>query len=282
MPGKKIWHTFISLLLISCLFSNIAINSAFAQSDSTNLPGLSTAVQTPINGSSGTGVPDPSQLDAVTTTTETEVLPCPSGYYPNGPVPTDGTDVADQTVAGGVIYDQTVTTDRYGTTTYGGWVEENFLCTQIPPAPTCPTGETEVSPPYWNSTTNQWVGIVCTNPVTAATQKSACTTAMTARGSSYGTYFNAYATDQGAMSGANVQSHINSLQNDAQTYASTIGCWGAVAYQSQQGGISSSAAYELFSYESGTAFGACWVNSGTNTVAGTDVWTFIKNPGTCH
>jgi hypothetical protein len=158
-------------IILGALLLFSIINSAlvFAQSDSTNLPSLSTSALTPNNATTGSGVPDPALLDAVTTTTETEVLPCPSGYYANGPVPTDGTDVADQTVTGGVIYDQTVTTDRYGTTTYGGWVEENFLCTQIPPAPTCPTGETEVSAPYWDSTTNTWVGIVCQVPITYTT-----------------------------------------------------------------------------------------------------------------
>jgi hypothetical protein len=171
---RPIYIKVVSTLLCASLF--LHANFVFAQSDSTNLPGLSANMQTTPVTSSGTGVPNPAALDAVTTYTETEVEPCPSGYYPNGPVPTDGTDVAAENVTGGVIYDQTVTVDRYGTTTYGGWNEVNFLCTQIPPAPTCPTGETEVSAPYWDSTTNQWVGIVCQMPVTAATQQAACTT----------------------------------------------------------------------------------------------------------
>jgi hypothetical protein len=160
-------NTLLKTLLIGAFILNSAI--ALAQSDSTNLPGLSTTQLTTPTTTSGSGVPNPSALDAVTTYTETEVEPCPSGYYANGSVPSDGTDVSNQTVNGGVIYDQTVTTDRYGTTTYSGWSEVNFLCTAIPPAPTCPTGETEVSAPYWDSTTNQWVGIVCQVPITYTT-----------------------------------------------------------------------------------------------------------------
>jgi hypothetical protein len=177
----------ITLLIFLC-----ASNIALAQSDSTNLPGLSANMQTTPVTSSGTGVPNPAALDAVTTYTETEVEPCPSGYYANGPVPTDGTDVADETVTGGVIYDQTVTTDRYGTTTYGGWTEVNFLCTQIPPAPTCPTGEVEVSAPYWDSTTNQWVGIVCQNPSPAAMAQQYCEQTWSTIPASNGTTMQSY------------------------------------------------------------------------------------------
>ncbi|WP_430227662.1 hypothetical protein [Paraburkholderia tropica] len=148
--------TIFALLFFSTL--------AFAQYDSTTHQGLSVGARTTNNASTGPGVPDPNVLDAVTTYTETMVEQCPSGYYPNGAVPTDGTNVAAQNVNGGVIYDQTVTTNRFGTTTYSGWQQVNFLCTAIPPAPTCPTGENEVSAPYWDSTTNQWVGIVCQNP----------------------------------------------------------------------------------------------------------------------
>ena len=151
---------------------------------STNLPALSTFVLTPDNASSGTGVPDAGQLDPVTTYTETEVQPCPStggngyGYYPNGPVPADGTNVAGQTVAGGVVYDQTVTTNRFGTTTYSGWYQVNFLCTAIPYPPGCPSGEVQTVAPYWDWGSNSWQGLQCTNPIpTASEQVGACTAA---------------------------------------------------------------------------------------------------------
>lgn len=144
--------------LITIIILSFSLSS-FAQYDSTNLPGLVTkpmafVQQEPIQ------IPNPDYLDAVTNTTETEVLPCPSGYFPNGTVPSDGSNTTNQ-IYGGVVYDQVVTTNRFGTTTYSGWTEVNFLCTAIPPAPTCPSGQTQVTAPTWDSTTNQWIGLTC-------------------------------------------------------------------------------------------------------------------------
>jgi hypothetical protein len=168
---KIINKTKQALVLLALAYST----SCFSQSDSTNLPGLSTQMlMTPVT-SSGMGIPDPTALDATTNYTEDEVETCPNGYYPNGAVPSDGSISNADNINGGVIYERTVTTNRYGTTTYGSWNEVNFLCTQIPPAPTCPTGENLVTAPYWDSTTNQWVGIVCSSPVaTVPAQESAC------------------------------------------------------------------------------------------------------------
>jgi hypothetical protein len=153
----------ITTILI-CIFSM----SAFAQSDSTNLPGISANVvfiQQPGN----VNLPDTLVVDKATQYTETEVLACPTtggngyGYYPNGTVPTDGSStVAD--VSGGVIEERTVITDRFGTTVYGNWTQVNFLCTAIPAPPSCPTGQTQTSAPYWDSSTNQWLGLQCQAP----------------------------------------------------------------------------------------------------------------------
>ena len=168
---KSINKLFLSLLLISASLQSI---NAFAQYDSTNLPGLSTSYQTPNNTSSGSGVPDPAVLSPSTSYTETMVQACPSsggngyGYYPNGPVPADGTNVAGQTVTGGVVYDQTVTTNRFGTTTYSGWYQVNFLCTAIPYPPGCPSGQVQTVAPYWDWGTNSWQGLQCTTPAPPA------------------------------------------------------------------------------------------------------------------
>lgn len=142
-------------------------HSAFAQYDSTNLPGISANVafvQQPGN----VRLPDTLVLDQATQYTETAVLACPSGYYANGAVPTDGSSTTSQ-VSGGVIEERSVTTDRFGTTSYGAWTQVNFLCTAIPPAPTCASGYTQTSAPYWDSNTNQWVGLQCVQ-----TQKTLC------------------------------------------------------------------------------------------------------------
>jgi hypothetical protein len=162
--------TISKLLLIPTFVVGIVFTQlSFAQSDSTNLPGLSTTrLTTPVT-SSGSGVPDPTQLDATTVYTETMVEACPTsggngyGYYPNGAVPGDGSNVtsSDQAVQGGLVYDQTVTTDRYGTTTYSGWVLVNNLCTAIPAPPTCASGQTTTANATWNTTTHQWEGLVC-------------------------------------------------------------------------------------------------------------------------
>lgn len=278
MKKINISHLFTSVVLLVSLCSNIA----FAQSDSTNLPGLSATHVTPTNSSLGSGVPDPNQLDAVTTTTETQVQACPAGYYPNGPVPADGTDVAGQTVQGGVVYDQTVTTNRYGTTTYGGWTMVNFLCTQIPPAPTCPSGLTEVSAPYWDSTTNQWVGIVCTNPVTTATQQAAC-------GSASYTY-------NGQMTATNSMNNIYTpITNDLNVFAEYYYCWGGTVRATGNTPGYTNTIYDTFSYEVGvgtdpygygqrqaTGGFMCWVQPGTNNVVAKVSLTTTRNPGTCH
>ena len=163
--------------IFACLCCSISLYSTqtFAQYDSTNLSGLSTSHQTLNNTSSGSGVPDPAVLSPSTSYTETMVQACPSsggngyGYYPNGPVPADGTNVAGQTVTGGVVYDQTVTTNRFGTTTYSGWYQVNFLCTAIPYPPGCPSGEVQTVAPYWDWGSNSWQGLQCQQPVTYST-----------------------------------------------------------------------------------------------------------------
>ncbi|WP_144029926.1 MULTISPECIES: hypothetical protein [Burkholderia] len=154
--------TIITILLLA------VSSTAFAQADSTNLPGLgvSVALQT---GAEAGPLPDIAALDPNTVYTETQVQACPStggngyGYYPNGSVPTDGSDTTQQ-INGGVVYDQTVTTDRFGTTTYSGWTEVNFLCTAIPVPPHCPTGQTQIATPSWDWNTNQWTGLQCQAP----------------------------------------------------------------------------------------------------------------------
>lgn len=139
--------------------------SAFAQSDSTNLPGISVNTP-PMTNFGGTSIPYVTQVDQATTFTEAEVLPCPTtggngyGYYANGPVPTDGTSTVSE-VQGGVIAERTVTTDRFGTTVYGDWTQVNFLCTAIPSPPSCQSGYTQTASPYWDSSSNQWLGLQC-------------------------------------------------------------------------------------------------------------------------
>ncbi|WP_430227673.1 hypothetical protein [Paraburkholderia tropica] len=183
------------LLIFIFAFAMILSNGANAQYDSTNLPGLSTSNLKPNNSSTGSGVPDPNQRDVATTYTETMVEPCPGGYYPNSAVPTDGTNVASQNVNGGVIYDQTVTTNRFGTTTYSGWQQVNFLCTEIPPAPTCASNQTTVSNPYWDSTTNTWQGLQCQDPVLQATDPmAACPASLPGYTGSYSWLTNSDAT----------------------------------------------------------------------------------------
>jgi hypothetical protein len=277
---------FKGLIAICCLYSTVA----FAQSDSTNLPGLSTTHLTTPTTSSGTGVPNAGDLQYVTTTTEMMVDSCPTsggngyGYYPNGAVPGDGT-ANSANVNGGVIYERQVYTNRFGTTTYGGWTQVNFLCTAIPSPPGCPSGQVQTSAPYWDWGSNQWVGLSCMNPVSAATQKSSCSTAFAARGSTNSYMFDNFGSDNGAMSGSSVISTINNLQVQVQSYADGVGCWGSVARQSLSGSNPvASSAYEMFSwnYQNGQSAGVCWVNQGTNNVAGTMLWTLTKNPGTCH
>jgi hypothetical protein len=289
----------------------LASNIALAQSDSTNLPGLSTIQLTTPTTTSGSGVPNPAALDAVTTYTETEVEPCPSGYYANGPVPADGTNVAAENVTGGVIYDQTVTTDRYGTTTYGGWTEVNFLCTQIPPAPTCPTGETEVSVPYWDSTTNQWVGIVCANPVTTATQMAACQAAMPTPPSTGGNgginlfsiqtalaWGGGYGSNESVgvltMTGASSISNFwNPMIASMNNLAPSEGCWGStVSPWGSRPSASDGTTYDMPYFEiygqdlygnNDVGFGeACWLQQGTNNVVYAGGAAMYRNPGTCH
>lgn len=193
---KNITYKMISIIFL--MGSLVYANMAYAQSDSTNLPGLSTNTLTTPTTTSGTGVPNAANLDAVTTYIETEVEPCPTsggngyGYYPDGPVPTDGTDVSDQTVGGGVIYDETVTTDRYGTTTYGGWVEVNFLCTVIPYPPGCPSGEVQTVAPYWDWGTDSWEGLQCMNPSPAAMAQQYCQQTWNSVAASNGTTMASY------------------------------------------------------------------------------------------
>jgi hypothetical protein len=284
---KNFKKALLSILLLS--LSSFSL----AQSDSTNLPGLSTTqLTTPIT-TSGTGVPNAGSADASTTTTNTEMMveACPTtggngyGYYPNGPVPTDGSITDATNIQGGVIYERSVTTDRYGTVTYGAWTEVNSLCTAIPYPPGCPSGEVQTAAPYWDWGSDQWLGLTCANPVTSATQQSSCSTAFAARSSTLATMFNEFGSDNGAMSGAAIDNDINSTQAQVQDYANGVGCWGSNAYQSLVGSSpNTGSTYELFSwnYQSGQSAGMCWVNQGTNTVVGTLTWTLIKNPGTCH
>ncbi|MCA8285400.1 hypothetical protein [Burkholderia vietnamiensis] len=164
-------------IITTILLTAFSLN-AFAQYDSTNLPGLTAKNPPMVNFGGSAIIPDAGLLDATTTTTETEVLACPSGYYPNGSVPVDGSDTTQQ-INGGVVYDRPVTTDRFGTTVYGTWSEVNFLCTAMPPAPTCPSGQSQVSPPVWDSTTNQWTGLTCAAASLPITQiNSKCQSAL--------------------------------------------------------------------------------------------------------
>lgn len=286
-PMIKHKHLLIKWVIAACSLYSIM---AFAQSDSTNLRGLSTVHLTTPTTTSGSGVPNAGNLQAVTTTSEMMVQSCPTsggngyGYYANGAVPGDGTPNYAN-VNGGVIYERTVTTTRFGTTTYSAWQQVEFLCTAIPYPPACPSGQNQVSAPWWDWGSNQWVGLSCANPVSAATQKSSCATAFAARGATNGSMFNSYGVDNGVMSGNSVISTINSMQTQVQQYANGVGCWGSNAYQSLSGSSPvASATYQTFSwnYNNGQSTGVCWVNQGTNNVAGTMLWTLIKNPGTCH
>jgi hypothetical protein len=270
-------------IIILFFFSSCAL----AQYDSTNLPGLSTNKLTTPVSTTGSGVPNASALDAETTYTETEVEPCPSGYYPDGAVPTDGSDVNDENVTGGVIYDQSVTTDRYGTTTYGGWNEEDFLCTQIPPAPSCPTGETEVSAPYWNSATNQWVGIVCENPVTDATQLSACfsftnltlnsvNAKFTSASVNQLQYYNAtgtgiFTSPSPVVGYGNSNGQINEENEFNSMLNANGGGYGTDEYTSSYNPPPKEALNVLTVYR-GSIFDICYLQSGTNNVVGSSDW----------
>ena len=278
---KKIFLT-LSLCLLTF--------NVYAQYDSTNLPGLSTSHQTPNNSSSGSGVPDPAALSPSTSYTETMVQPCPStggngyGYYPNGPVPADGTNVAGQTVTGGVVYDQTVTTNRFGTTTYSGWYQVNFLCTAIPYPPGCPSGQVQTAAPYWDWGSNSWQGLQCAYPappVTSATQQAACAS------TSFG--YN------GQMSASNSMNIYNGIVSDMSTYAQYAFCWGGYVTASGNSPGYSSTIYDTYSYEVGvgtdpygygqrtaTGGGMCWLQPGTNNVVAKTIFGIQRNPGTCH
>lgn len=167
------------LLIPTFIIGMLVSHLSFAQSDSTNLPGLSATRMTTPTTTSGTGVPDPNARDATTNYTETMVDACPTtggngyGYYPNGSVPGDGSNVTytDQAVQGGVVYDRSVTVDRFGTTTYGAWTQVNFLCTAIPTPPACASGQTQTAAPYWDWGSESWQGLQCTTPnPTSSTQ----------------------------------------------------------------------------------------------------------------
>jgi len=263
---------------------------AFAQADSTTYQGLYFNKQTPNNVSSGNGVPDPAALSPSTSYVETEVLACDStggngyGFYPNGPIPADGTNVAGQTVTGGKVYDQTVTTDRFGTKTYSGWTLVNNLCTPIPYPPGCPSGQIQTAAPYWDWGSNSWQGLQCaypTPPVTTATQQAACGSA------SFG--YN------GQMSGTNSMGIYNGIVSDMSTYAEYAFCWGGFVTSSGSNPGNSSTIYDTYSYELGvgtdpygygqrTATGGamCWLQPGTNNVVAKTVFGIQRNPGSCH
>jgi hypothetical protein len=277
---KKLQQAIVSLVLLSLSTFSLA------QSDSTNLPGLSTSHLTTPTTTSGTGVPNAGDLSAVTTSTEMMVDSCPTtggngyGYYPNGAVPADGT-ANSANVNGGVIYESTVTTDRFGTTTYGGWTQVNFLCTAIPYPPGCPSGQTQTSAPYWDWGSNQWVGLTCANPVTAATQQAACGSA------SFG--YN------GQMTATNSMTIYSSITTDINTYAQYAFCWGGNATASGSNPGYSNTIYDTYSYELGvgtdpygygqrtaTGGGMCWLQAGTNNVVAKTIFGVQKSPGTCH
>ena len=291
--------------------------NAFAQYDSTNLPGLSTSYQTPNNTSSGSGVPDPAALSPSTSYTETMVQACPSsggngyGYYPNGPVPADGTNVAGQTVTGGVVYDQTVTTNRFGTTTYSGWYQVNFLCTAIPYPPGCPSGEVQTVAPYWDWGSNSWQGLQCTNPVSAASQMAACQAAMPsvpefgsnggvstytviASSAWAGAYGSAETIQDVTMTGANSINNIwNPMINSMNALAPYVSCWGDTVTpfgsrpSSNDGNTYDIPYFQIFGQDpygnTDVAFGeACWLTHGTNNVVFAGGAAMYRNPGSCH
>jgi hypothetical protein len=270
------------LFMSSLTFSNIA----FSQSDSTNLPGLSANMQSTPTTTSGTGVPNAGSADVSTTTTNTEMMvdTCPTtggngyGYYPNGPVPTDGSISNGDNIQGGVISERTVTTDRFGTTTYGAWTQVNFLCTAIPYPPGCPSGQTVTTTPYWDWGSDQWVGLTCSNPVvTAAAEGNACAQALGAVDPYSGNLIKTspdqtlFGTLNGPYNGAGLSQYNNYIDNPY--------CGFAQVKSSGTPGTPAANNDLWYGTDGYGGVGYCWITPGTTTVSA--ILYELEAPNSC-